>query len=272
MKALRGFAFALALLAAHTTIAEAAGWRYSLGVHDTYVGEEDSNTFGINASVLFQHTTASGTHLAGATEVFLDRDKDDLDPDHIPVWWRLHLSADSSLWQPTDALGVSWVASVNTKVNTVSSVEREIKAMPGLTLHYRSDPCKAALEGDAGWFFLEIDDDVAKERGYRRDDFRNSTFAGSVAGRLSMELGDSLLLSGRAQDWFDHDGWLENQYLVELRYRLGGTARGPELVLAYELTEYNLDHYTPSNPDGEVLPILPWDRDQFIKLAVEKHW
>jgi len=27
----------------------------------------------------------------------------------------------------------------------------------------------------------------------------------------------------------------------------------------------------PLNPEGEFLPILPWDRDQFIKLALEKH-
>ncbi len=262
--------FALSL--ATTAASFGAEWRYSYGVHDMVVAEVDSHTLGLNATILVEETTSSGVHLAGVGELFLDHDKDDLDPDHIPVWWRTHLSADGRLWDLTQSLGVSWVADINTKANTVSCVEREMKALPGVMLNYRAGPVQASLKGAGGFFFLEIDDDVPKERGYTRGDFRNSTFAGSFAGHVSVELGERCLLTVQAQNWFDGDTWLENQFVAELRYHLGASRKGSALVLGYEITEYNLDIYTPASTEGASLPILPWDDDQFLKLSFEKPW
>jgi hypothetical protein len=273
MKVARSFATVLVLLASPAAMAASrTETRYSFGLHDVYVSEEDSHTPGINATVLYRQTLSSGMNLGAVAEIFWDRDTDHLDPDHIPIWWRTHLWGEGPLVQLTDGLDVSWVADINTKANTVSSVEREIKALPGIELAYDSGSFDASLKGAAGWFFLEIDDDVPKERGYARGDFRYSTFAGSLAGHVGVSLGDSVQLSGGAQNWFDSDGWLENQYVVELRYRLDKSPQGPEIVVDYEYTEYNLDPYTPSRPEGDAIPILPWDHDQYVKIAYEKHW
>ncbi|MBE2216212.1 MAG: hypothetical protein IAE82_20225 [Opitutaceae bacterium] len=272
MKIGRQLVTLLPILAVASASCPAAQWRYSFGVSNQRVPEVDSDTFGIAGTLIVEDTTPSGVHLYGEGELFVDHDQDHLDPDHIPVWWRTHLFADGRIWEISDSLDIGWIAESSTKANTVSSVEREIKILPGLTANFRSGPFAASAKVASGMFFLEIDDDVPKERGYARGDFRNTVMAVSYAANASIELGQSCRLRGQVQTWRDPDGWLENQVVIDLHYDLSRWMADSALIFGFEHTEYNLAVYTPADAGDDPLPILPWDHDQFFKLALEKLW
>jgi hypothetical protein len=164
------------------------------------------------------------------------------------------------------------VGDADTKANTVSCIEREIKAMPGLALGWKGAHADAALKAAAGYFFLEIDDDVPRERGYDRGDFRHQAFAGSLSLDAACDFGASWRLLGHAQTWFDGDGWLEHRWSAELRCNVDHWHRDSFLSLSVEVNEYNLDPYTPASGPGPGLPILPWNDDRLTKLSFNTRW
>jgi hypothetical protein len=253
--------FAVVLLAGAAAASDAAEQHYSIGIHDTAVPDADSHTYGISGSLWVEKQTEAGRHLTGSVDLFVDHDKDHLDPDHIPIWWQVHLGTDGDLWQAA-AAHVGWTADVNTRMNTVSSVERQILAFPALTARYDGKVLQPSLKAGAGWFFLEIDDDVPKKRGYDPDNLRNSTLAYEVAADLTVRIGDSWTIYGQAQHWRDSHDWLQTHYKVALS--VGHWMKGGELSLSAEANEYNLDVY--SHP-GASLPVLPWDDDLLIRLS-----
>jgi len=247
-------------------------WRYAFGLHDIIVPEVDSHTFGVNAFASAEETWSSEIHWLASGEVLLDRDKDDLDPDHIPVWWRLHAGIDGPIAHLGEGGRILWLGDFDTRVNTVSSIEREIRALPGVALDWKSDRCHGQLKAAAGYFFLEIDDDVPKERGYDRDDFRHQTFAGSLAADGAVELTPDWQLAAHAQGWWDADGWLETQCRAEVDFRPVHGVHGSTIALSAEYTQYSLDPYSPSNATAPYLPILPWDHDWLMKLSYSSRW
>jgi hypothetical protein len=260
-------------LIAATAGRAAIEWRYATGLHDMIVPEADnSHTWGVDFTAVAEETRPSGIHWLAAGEVLLDRDKDDLDPDHIPVWWRVHAGIDGAITRFSDGARVLWVGDFDTRVNTVSSIEREIRALPGVMLDLKAGACSAQLKAAAGYFFLEIDDDVPRERGYDRGDFRHQTFAGSLAADGALELTADWQLAAHAQGWWDADGWLETQCRGELDFRPGRWAHGAVIALSAEFTQYNLDSYAPANATAPYLPILPWDHDWLIKLSYTTRW
>lgn len=247
---------------------EAADWQYWFGVHDFAVPDVDSHTYGVDGGVSVDERTSAGRHLFGSFDLFVDHDKDDLDPDHIPIWWKVHAGSDGDFWKPSAQTHLGWTADVNTRMNTVSSVEREITAFPALVAGYDGDVLRTSLRAGAGWFFLEIDDDVPKTRGYDRSDFRNSTVAYELAADAAIRIGASWTVSGEALEWWDSHEWLQTQYKAALQVETGHWIRDGKLVLSAEFNEYNLDVY---NHPG-ALPILPWDDDLFIRVSLIKAW
>jgi len=177
------------LLAGASGIANADEWRFWLGVHDYNVPDVDSHTYGITGGGWFDKQSASGRHYFGGADLFADRDEDELDPDHIPFRWDVHLGTDGNLWKGARTY-IDWTANVDTRMNTVSSVEREITALPAIVARYEGKFIEPSLKAGAGWFFLEIDDDVPKTRGYDRSDFRNSTLGYSVAADVKIRIGE----------------------------------------------------------------------------------
>jgi hypothetical protein len=262
------------LFLAIVTVGRAAiEWKYAVGLHDMLVPEADhSHTFGIHFFTSAEETLPSGIHWLGTGEVLLDRDKDDLDPDHIPVWWRLHGGIDGPIKRFSDSAQLSWVGDFDTRVNTVSSIEREIRALPGLMLNLKAGRCSAQLKAEAGYFLVEIDDDVPKERGYDRSGLTHETFASSLAADGAIDLNSSWRLAAHAQGWWEGDGWLETQYRGEVDFSPGQWAHGGMIALSAEYTQYNLDPYTPANSTGPYLPILPWDHDWLMKLSYIRRW
>jgi len=259
-------AIALLFIAGHATAAP--DWRYSIGVHDIIVDDVDSHTYGIAAGLLVEERTEAGWHLFGDFDVFWDHDQDHLDPDHIPIWWQVHVGTDGELWKPSPKFHLDWTIDADTRANTVSSVERQITALPALAARFDSDTFRASLQAGAGYWFLEIDDDAPKERGYVRDDLRNTTFAESAAADATIHVGKSFKVVGRALGWWDGSEWLYSRYVGEAHLSLDGPGDRSEIVLAAEVNEYNFDLY---NRPG-LVPILPWDDDVLIKISFVSVW
>ena len=235
-------------------------------------GGETSHTYGVNALISAEATLRSGIHWETSNDLLVDWDHDKLDPDHIPVWWRLHGAIDGPIRRPTGPWHVSWVTDLDATENTVSSIEREIRAMGGVTAGCVYGPFSADLKAQLGYFFLEIDDDVPKLRGYTRADLRNDGVAVSLALDAAFEITPVWKLSGHVQQWNDDVAWLQKQYLLALQYRLAVTGREPCLTLSVEVNDYNLDPYYPAGATGPYLPILPSGRDRLVKLFLSQRW
>jgi hypothetical protein len=80
----------------------------------------------------------------------------------------------------------------------------------------------ASAQASAGWFFLEIDDDVPKARGYVREErgaFRNSTLGYSLAADLTLKLGSSFRPTARRGQWWDSHDWVETHYQWRCAWR-----------------------------------------------------
>jgi hypothetical protein len=248
--------FAGAASSAHAD--ESTFW---LGVHNFSVPDVNSDTYGITGGGRVDKHTGSGTHYFGSVDLFADRDEDDLDPDHIPFRWDVHLGTAGNLWKGART-HIDWTANVDTRMNTVSSVEREITALPAIVARYEGNIIQPSIKAGAGWFFLEIDDDVPKTRGYDRSDFRNSTLGYTVAADLRIRMGDCCKLDVMTQGWRDDHDWLQNQYGGALHVDAGGFREGSEVVLSADAYEYNLDVYQrPGEP-----AILPWKNDLLVRL------
>jgi hypothetical protein len=261
------FAISLVLFTFMAT-GHAAEWKYWIGIHDFVVGDVNSHTYGIGAGMYTDERTESGTHLFGNFDVCWDHDQDHLDSDHIPIWWRLYAGSDGELWKLSSAAHVDWTADISTRINTVSSIERQIEVLPALAARFDGDTLQASLKAGVGYLFLEIDDDAPKERGYGRETLRNTTFAGSLAADGSVRLGQSVRLVGRAQTWWDGDEWLHTQYAGELHVSADRWIEHSEIIVDAEVNEYNLDPY---NVPGAV-PVLPWDDDLMIRVFFVKPW
>lgn len=257
----------LTVLLLLTGVAQAGDWEWSFGAHDFQVPQVDSDTFGVNARVSFDRNTASGRHYFGSADMFIDNDKDDLDPDHIPIWWQLHAGTDGYFWQ-SGAARLGWTATIDTRINTVSSVERRITALPAIVGAIDSGAFKGSLKAGAGWWFLEIDDDVPKTFGYERGDFRNSTFAYSAEADASVRLGNAWTLSGVVQEWWDSGESLQTEYGAELRFDTDHWRKGSSVALSADYTDYNLDVYAIAG----LPPILPWDHDVMYRVLVGNAW
>jgi hypothetical protein len=241
-------------------------WRYWIGAHDFNVPDVDSHTYGLTVGASVEKQTSAGRHLIGSMDLFADRDKDDLDPDHIPIRWDVHLGADQEFWHGNLA-HLGWTADFNTRMNTVSSIEREMTALPAIVGWLDGDHVRASLKAGAGWFFLEIDDDVPKTRGYDRSDFRNSTLAYTGAADVMIRAGAHCRIYGQAQEWWDDHDWLQTTYEASLHVDAERWKKDSEVVLSVDAYEYNLDVY---QRPGEVA-ILPWDDDLLIRLSFTAH-
>jgi len=258
----------LSLTASASALAGATDWRYSVGVHDVVVDDLNSHTYGITAGVRVDKRTSVGTHHFGKLDLFLDHDRDHLDPDHIPIWYQLHARSDRDFWKPSPAFHIGWAADFDTRANTVSSIERQITLLPALVAGLDGKVFSASVEAGVGYWFLELDDDAPKKRGYGRGDLRRSTFAQSAAGDAMIDLGPSFKLIGRVQGWWDGNDWLYTRYAVEAHLSVDRWIRGSEIVLDTQINDYNFDFY--NRPDLQ--PILPWGDDMLIKVIFVTAW
>lgn len=245
--------------------AQAAQWRMMVGGHDFIVYQANSHTLGSGIGISFADTTESDISLFGRFNTYFDFDIDELDPDHIPIWFQSDFVAEGELVRLTETASISWFVEAFDKRNTVSSVEQQQKLMPGFDFSINGQRYKIGTKASAGYYALEIDDDVPKSRGYSRGDLRNSTSALSLQLYATVAFSEKAGVNLSAQQWHDGDDWLENQYHLTLNYDAADWITDSLLVIDIIHTEYNLDSYN----DPQKLPILPWDRDTFVRVFLE---
>jgi len=252
-----------------TTPLYAADWKMNIGAHDFVVAQENSHTFGAGIGFFVTHTTNNDILLTANFDTFLDIDMDELDEDHIPIWFKSKLLAKGLITALSKNTSVNWLMTFDSKTNTVSSVEQQFKLMPGINLEYNSRPFSIGSAFLAGYYFLEIDDDVPKQRGYSRHDLQNKSAAISLSADMRFALGENLQMRASAQQWHDGDIWLENQYTLSLSYNANSWIKDSKIIISAEHSKYNLDHYDnqPQNaPDYQ--PILAWDNDTMIRAYI----
>ena len=162
--------------------ADAMDFKWSLGTHDFVVSNikndvpldgieaGDSHTLGVNSALYVSHTTATGIHFDAKAEAFLDYDKDELDPDHIPIWFDFTFNVDGEMLKLNDTNSLKWLIKMDNRQNTVSCVEREVRQHLGVGYQYQTDNFTFNADILAGFYYIEFDDDTPVNRGYGRED------------------------------------------------------------------------------------------------------
>jgi len=254
-------AAALALTLA-SNASDAADWTYALGVHNMVVRDVSSTTYGLTGHAEVDDVTAKDIHRFASFDVYLDHDQDHLDPDHIPVWWQTDLGVDAKFFQGSRKMFVGWAVTQDTRMNTVSSIERQIHLLPAIEAGFAGDAVRASVKTGIGYNFLEIDDDAPRLRGYDRTNLRQTTSAGAVAGDLAFRIGSAWQVFGHGEEWRDSDAWIQTQFITGFRVAADRWGKGSQVAFSAEYNEYNLDRYsTPGLP-----AVLGWDDDLMYKL------
>jgi len=248
--------------------------QYKVGFHDMDVPEANSHTSGVNLSASLSGTLFSGTHIVLEGDMFLDFDHDHLDPHHTPLWLQLHFGLTGPIAQSTtpDLWYFSWVGDVNSRSNTVSCIERDLKIIPGVALGGKLGILAVEARLGYGYYALTIDDDVPRERGYDRDDLINRTWALAPSLEATLSLTPHFKVLGRAQEWHDGSTWLETKYHAGLDWDLSRFIPHADLEFSVEVTEYNISMYHPTGSPPGYLPILPWNDDRLIMFTFDKWW
>jgi len=242
--------------------AQAADWTYVLGQHSMVVRDVSSSTYGLTGHAEVDDVTPKGRHRFGSFDVYLDNDEDHLDPDHIPVWWQTDLGIDAKFFQGSRKMFVGWAVTQDTRMNTVSSIERQIHLLPAVEAGFAGDAVRAAVKTGIGYNFIEIDDDAPRLRGYDRTNLRQTTSAGAVAADLTFRAGSSWQVFGHGEEWRDADDWIQTQFATGFRVATNGLAKGSQIAFSAEYNEYNLERWQlPGLPT-----VLGWDDDLMYRL------
>lgn len=252
----------------------------SLGAHDFIVSDikDDtpmdhieagtSHTLGLNIGVYASHTTDTGIDILAKAEAFLDRDKDHLDPDHIPVWFDFLFQANGSLYRFSQNNSVRWRFLADNKQNTVSCVERQVRQHIGVSYLFEKGGFSIEASAYAGFYYIEFDDDTPVARGYERMQLDDGE-ASNIFAIDAQYKWDRLNVSGYARRYGANAGgkWLETQLELLLSYKIDlSYSYTPTLNLKIRSSKYELDRfYDPSKG----IPVLPFDNDTLIQAYLK---
>jgi hypothetical protein len=240
------------------------------GFHDFVVPEVSSHTFGINAHLQTTHQFQVGPEMDISLDLFAEHDVDDLDPDHIPVWWKSAIHMGDKILGSGEATALSWIFDLNGMRNTVSSIEKQYKVFPGLRADFNADGWRLSLQATVGYYFMEIDDDVPRTFGYERDDLDHGKWGYSLLAETTIPIGVSCRLTGGLQLWSESDTWLQQQARVEFGFKL---TESTELVFGAEYNDYNLSVYDKEDPSSPAYhPVLPTPDDMLLRISYRHQW
>lgn len=263
---------ALAFLLASSTLISpalnAADVSLTFGGHDYIVQDKSSHTFGANIGIIGDGVSDSGIVLNGSFTLFIDHDKDDLDPDRSPYWFKSDAQTIGKIYQLSQDVQLDWITRFDVKDNTVSSIERQIKVFGGLHAEYKTSDLKIGFNGTGGYYFLETDDDVPKGHGYESGDYKNEVMAYSVMADSEIKPVPKIKIYGRIQQWKDGSQWLENQYEIVLNYDSSQWLKDSTFSIGVEHTQYNLEPYQKVG----FPTILPWDDDTLVRVYLTISW
>lgn len=234
---------------------------YSYGLHD-FVVEEDTHTVGINAGLFATYNTDETTRHLLSAEVFVEHDESELDPDHIPVWFRADYGFSKMLFNQGEALKLNTIFDFSWKMNTVSSIEQYVKTGGGFAFSWKEGGFSLTPKVLLGTYYLEIDDDVPKERGFSRSDLSDGYKLAFMYGvTMSWEMAKDVSLAVELEEWKESGEWLERYASVQIKYKKYETF---DVVFSVEKTTYNLSDFQKNGID-----ILPWNEDTLFKLAIQ---
>mgnify|MGYP000477433631 CR=1 FL=1 len=266
-----------------TTSLYAADWALSFGANDIIIKGarplEDapnggtSHTPGIQLGIFGESSFESTIKQQGYFKVFIDWNKDKLDPDYIPIWFMGNYHAKARLASFSNNTSLNMLLDADFKMNSVSSIELISKLFPGVSADYDNEILAASLKISAGRYAFEMDDDVPATRGYGREELKRTESAYSVMLDTRFTLADALALSLLVQSWKTDNQWLENQYKLQLDYDSNHWIKNSTFVVSLLHTEYNLESYNKEDKtDPDYLPILPWNKDTLLQAYIVIPW
>jgi len=230
-----------------------------------HIPSGDSHTLGLNLGIWAEHTTSSGINILAKAEAFLDRDKDELDPDHYPVWFDFLVDVDGIMSQINQHNYIAWYIYMDNKQNTVSCVEREVRQQLGLGWVYKKESFDIALNAYAGFYYIEIDDDTPVARGYNRQELDDGEAANTLEIEGNYRFSSDFDIYGRMRHYAANTGFeeLEENYELQLNYHPTQSSflyDGVALHLKVKYIQYNFDRFNIHSVD-----MLPWDNDMLIQ-------
>ena len=227
-----------------------------------------SHTLGLNIGIIAKHTTPSNIHMMAKAEAFWDRDKDHLDPDHIPIWFAFMFSADGIMYKINNHNHLKWYVLMDNKQNTVSCIERQVRQHIGTGYEFHHNDLTVDLNAYMGFYYIEIDDDTPVARGYTRQDTDDGEASNAFEVKMAYNFSKNFILSGYVKQYSSNAGMEE----LERDYGLLAVYKNSDFFIAnsslnFEIkhSKYNLDRFF-RNPPG--IPILPFDNNTLIQASV----
>jgi len=263
-----------------STAINAFDFEASVGVHDFMVSDikgdvpkdgisaGTSHTLGVNAAIYVKHQTASKINFLAKAEAFLDRDKDHLDPDHIPVWFDFLLDIDGPMYTINDKSALKWYILMDNRQNTVSCIEREVRQHLGLGYEYKSGGFRFDFNLYAGFYYIEIDDDTPVARGYMRQDTDDGEASNVVEFEAAYDFSKNWSIYGNLKRYAANTGMENLEDNAEIRLKYSGSnflTDGATLNLKVKYVQYNFDRFYRADVG---VPILPFDNDTLIQAYV----
>jgi len=234
---------------------------YSYGLHD-FVVQDEAHTVGINAEIYAEYITSPTTYQNASFEIFTEYDEVELDPDHIPVWFRANYGFSTILLEQDETFNLNAVVDLEWKMNTVSSVEQYLKSGVGLEFAFKEGSLTLAPKILVGAYYLEIDDDVPLSNDFERNDLEVGYKAAIMYGaRVLWDIDEDVTLGVELEEWNEKGQWLERNTLIDVTYK---KTENFHIVFSAEKTIYNL-----SNFRKDCIDILPWNQDTLFKLVVK---
>jgi len=271
-----------ALLLGGTTSLNALEWGMVTGAHDFVVpsivndsnndgiSSGDSHTIGLNVGMYLNHTNDYGVNFLAKGEAFLDYDKDELDPDHIPVWFKFVVGANGPMITFNDNHSFKWAVVMDNKQNTVSCIEREIRQNYGVGYDFKAGGFTLDLNMYLGFYYIEIDDDTPVNRGYTRNQTDDGEASHMFEFAMSYEFNKNWFIGASIKDYSTNAGSenLETDYNALFSYKSDWWGKGTSLNLNVEYNDYDLSRFTLDNSDTNGRPILPFSEDILIQAYV----
>ncbi len=251
----------------------------TVGVHDFIVNdiEDDgalghispgtSHTLGLNASAWVTHSTPGGINIFAKAEIFRDFDQDELDPDHIPVWFDFVADIDGSIHAIDDDNTIKWYLYMDNRQNTVSCIEREIKQHVGIGWQFKKRSFMFALNAYAGFYYIELDDDTPLSRGYTRFELDDGEASNVLELESSYTFSNGLSLYAGIKRFSANAGMqtLETDFNFLASYK-AFAFMNQDATLNFKVKHIKYDFSRFS--EGHTYSVLPWDNDTLVQAYV----
>jgi hypothetical protein len=145
--------------------------------------------------------------------------------------------------------------------NTPTSVDRSMRLVGGLGLHYSDDDTHVAVLGGGHNSVVELDVDVPRLRGFDREQLESRHHGLATSGSLQHALFDWLIVGVTGRVLFDEDADLTDVLAgAMLDFPLSAAADGSGLFLRVSGEERWLD--------SDARSALPFIRDGFVRLEL----